>query len=340
MDERLGFRRVLVFDGTGAPSVETDVVVEGDRIVAVGPGAAEGVADAIGGEGLALSPGFIDVHTHDDIAVMDDPDHGCKTLQGVTSVVVGNCGMSAAPASDDPLGFSRHPRLADYLGAVALAGPAVNVGSLVGHGTIRAAVMGLRTDRAPDVREREAMIEHVAAAMEDGALGFSSGLAYERGRYAAHDELVDFAEVVEAAGGIYTTHMRNESQDLVESIEESIAVSEATGVPLQISHLKASGRAHWGSVREALGRVVSTSWPTSTPTRGVALCSSRSSMPGRSTARLRSPMSSRRTCWSRPHRPTRTGKERTSRRSPRKKGSAVVRWPIASSRQRAETASS
>ena len=147
------------------------------------------------------------MHTHDDLAVMTDPDHGCKTLQGVTSVVVGNCGMSAAPVSDDPLGFSRYPRLADYLRQVEVAGPAVNVGALVGHGTVRAAVMGLKSDRVPDDRERAAMIEHVAAALEDGALGMSSGLAYEPGRYAAHDELVDLAEVVAAAGGclLYTS---------------------------------------------------------------------------------------------------------------------------------------
>lgn len=248
------FRNVTVVDGTGSPGFVADVEIEGDRIVAVGA-ASDGDAVEIDGTGLALAPGFIDVHTHDDIAVIADPDHGCKTLQGVTSVVVGNCGMSAAPTSDDPLGFSRHPRIADYLERVEEAGPAVNVGTLVGHGTVRAAVMGLRTDREPDDREREAMIGHVAAAMEDGALGMSSGLAYEPGRYAAHDELVDLAEVVAAAGGVYTTHMRNESQDLIESIDESIAVSEATGVPLQISHLKASGRANWGAAVAALERI-------------------------------------------------------------------------------------
>ena len=245
------FCNVTVFDGSGAPGFVADVEIDGDRIVNVGT--ATGVAaDEIEGSGLALAPGFVDVHTHDDLAVMTDPDHGCKTLQGVTSVVVGNCGMSAAPVSDDPLGFSRYPRLADYLRQVEVAGPAVNVGALVGHGTVRAAVMGLKSDRVPDDRERAAMIEHVAAALEDGALGMSSGLAYEPGRYAAHDELVDLAEVVAAAGGVYTTHMRDEGRDLVGSIEESIAVSEATGVALQISHLKASGRDAWGTTAAAL----------------------------------------------------------------------------------------
>lgn len=251
MPEITRFRNVTVFDGSGAPGFTADVEIDGDRIVNVGV-ATEANAHEIDGTGLALAPGFIDVHTHDDIAVMVHPDHACKTLQGVTSVVVGNCGMSAAPVSDDPLGFSRHPRVADYLRQVEAAEPAVNVGALVGHGTVRAAVMGLKTDREPDDLEREAMIQHVAAAMEDGALGMSSGLAYEPGRYAAHDELVDLAEVVAAAGGVYTTHMRDEGRDLVGSIEESIAVSEATSVPLQISHLKASGRDAWGKTAAAL----------------------------------------------------------------------------------------
>lgn len=248
------FLNVTVFDGSGAPGFVADVEVDGDRITGVGAASTTEAAE-IDGSGLALAPGFIDVHTHDDIAVIVHPDHACKTLQGVTSVVVGNCGMSAAPTSDDPLGFSRHPRIADYFQRVEEAGPAVNVGALVGHGTVRAAVMGLTSDREPDDGERAAMIEHVAAAMEDGALGMSSGLAYEPGRYAAHAELVHLAEVVAAAGGVYTTHMRNEGQDLIGSIEESIAVSEATGVPLQISHLKASGRDAWGKTTSALATI-------------------------------------------------------------------------------------
>ena len=255
MAEITRFQNVTVLDGSGAPGFVADVEIEDDRITAVGQTASAGDAVEIDGSGLALAPGFIDVHTHDDIAVIVYPDHACKTLQGVTSVVVGNCGMSAAPESDDPLGFSRHPRIADYLRRVDDAQPAVNVGALVGHGTVRAAVMGLTTDRAPDADEREAMMQHVAEAMEDGALGMSSGLAYEPGRYAAHDELVDLAGVVAAAGGVYTTHMRNEGVDLIGSIEESIAVSEATGVPLQISHLKASGRSAWGQATAALATI-------------------------------------------------------------------------------------
>jgi N-acyl-D-amino-acid deacylase len=245
----LVFEAVTVIDGTGAPGFVADVAVRDERIVAV-----EATGDSPTG-GLVLTPGFVDVHSHDDTALLLDPDLSCKTLQGVTSVVVGNCGISAAPVSDHTPGVTIHERMDDYHTAVEERGPAVNVGALIGHGAIRAAVMGLKTAREADGAELAAMVEHVANAMEDGALGLSSGLAYEPGCYAAPTELAELGRLVAEAGGIYTTHMRDEGQGLLASIDESIDVAEATGVPLQISHLKASGRDSWGSVGEALARI-------------------------------------------------------------------------------------
>lgn len=258
-EQQLVIEQVTVIDGTGAPGVTADVVVAGDRIVEVVAGDSAATADPdaerIDGSGLVLTPGFIDVHSHDDTAVLAHPDHACKTLQGVTSVVVGNCGISAAPASDHTPGLTIYERMADYFAALDERTPAVNVGALIGHGTIRAAVMGLRTDRQPDDEERAAMAEHLDRAMADGALGLSSGLAYEPGRYAVGAELIELNRQVAAAGGIYATHMRDEGDDLLDSIDESIEVAEATGVPLQISHLKASGRDNWGTADEALARI-------------------------------------------------------------------------------------
>lgn len=245
---------VTVIDGTGAAPSLADVAVAGDRIVDLAE-AGSSAAPAVDGTGLVLSPGFVDVHTHDDLAVVLDPDHSCKTLQGVTSVVVGNCGISAAPASDHTPGLTTQDRIGDYLRTVEDAGPAVNVGTLIGHGAIRGAVMGLRTDRAPEPNELSAMLEHVAAAMDDGALGLSTGLAYEPGRYAAADEVEACARLVAEAGGIYTTHMRDEAGGLLDSIDEALAVAETTGVPLQISHLKASGHAARGLAGQALARI-------------------------------------------------------------------------------------
>ena len=257
-EARLVFERVTVIDGTGAPGVSADVAVGGDRIIAVtGAGSigADEPGARIDGAGLVLCPGFIDVHTHDDAAVLDDPDHGCKTLQGVTSVVVGNCGSSVAPVADAGFGGRSFDRMAQYFDALDEQPAAVNVGALVGHGTIRSAVMGLRTDRPAEPEEHTAMARHLTEALEDGAMGLSSGLAYEPGRYAPAEELIDLNRLVADAGGIYTTHMRDEGDRLLASIDESIEVAEATGVPLQISHLKASGRSNWGAVTEALARV-------------------------------------------------------------------------------------
>jgi N-acyl-D-amino-acid deacylase len=276
IERELVIENVTVIDGTGRPGFAGSVGIDGDRITELrggevsptgGGGGPDGGAGDVGAEGgrrtvtridgtgLVLAPGFVDVHTHDDTAVLFDPDLSCKTLQGVTSVVVGNCGVSTSPASDHSPGFTVHARVDDYLRAVAEAGPAVNVAALVGHGTVRAAVMGLKTARPAEPAELSAMAEHVARAMADGAIGLSSGLAYEPGRYAAPDELVGLNRLVAAAGGIYTTHLRDEGQGLIRSIDESIAVAEATGVPLQISHLKASGRDSWGMVGPALERI-------------------------------------------------------------------------------------
>ena len=255
MDGQLTFTGVTVLDGSGEEPFVGDVVVRGDRIERSGAPDDAGAGTVVDGRGLALAPGFIDVHTHDDVTVMVDPDLSCKTLQGVTSVVVGNCGISAAPASGHTRGFTVHERIDDYFRAVEDSGPAVNVASLVGHGAVRAAVMGLQNDADPSDAELGAMAELVAAAMADGTIGMSTGLAYEPGRYSRHEEIVALAAVVADAGGIYTTHIRDAADGLLDSIDESIAVSDETGVPLQISHLKAAGRTNWGRAIDALDRI-------------------------------------------------------------------------------------
>lgn len=245
---------VTVVDGSGAPAFVASVDVRGDRITAVrtsGEAPAE-AAHVIDGSGLTLAPGFIDVHCHDDYAVLVAPDHPCKTLQGVTSVVNGNCGMSPAPENEMVPGAPTFPRFADYFDRLESDPPAVNVATLVGHGAIRSGVMGLRTDRHPSRSERTQMAADLETALNDGVIGLSSGLAYEPGCYSDVAEMSGLAQQVADVGGIYTTHMRNEADDLLDSIEESIAVAEASGVRLQISHLKAGGRNNWGAVVDAL----------------------------------------------------------------------------------------
>lgn len=255
----LRFTSVEIVDGTGAAGFIGDVDVSGDRIADVRRSSEaqpsewrDDVATAIDGTGLVLAPGFIDVHCHDDWAVLAEPDHRFKTLQGVTSIVNGNCGMSAAPATDMVPGVPTFGRLAGYFAELEERPAAVNTASLVGHGAIRTAVMGLRTDRAPDRDERRQLADRLAEALADGAVGLSSGLAYEPGRYSAPDELIELCRIVAEVGGIYATHMRDEADGLIASIAESIDVAERSDVRLQISHLKAAGRDNWGRVVDAL----------------------------------------------------------------------------------------
>jgi N-acyl-D-amino-acid deacylase len=250
----LVIRAATVFDGTGATGVVADVAVDGDRIVDVGPDVRAGRREVTAG-GLALAPGFIDVHTHDDWALLVQPDLPFKTQQGVTTVVTGNCGFGPAPVTDVAFGPSTFERMRDFLARIEEVAPAVNVAALAGHGSIRAAVMGTKTPRRADAAERARMAELLDAALVDGAIGMSSGLAYEPGRYAGPDEIAELAALVAAVDGVYTTHMRDESDGLLASVDEAIRVGEVTGVKVQISHLKANGRRNFGGARSALDRI-------------------------------------------------------------------------------------
>lgn len=248
-------RGATVFDGTGAPGVVRDVGVDGDRIVDGDPG--DGVV--IDGAGLALAPGFVDVHSHDDAIVLVDPELRCKTLQGVTTTIVGNCGMGISPHRVGTVLFRAWtPGLeavppwdgyGGYLDRIDASPPSLNVGVLVGHGSIRAEVLGPR-DVQPSGTELDAMGALVREGMDAGALGLSTGLIYEPGRYATTDEVIALA--TEARDGLYTTHMRNEADGLLDAVAEAIRIGEEAGIRVQISHHKASGRANWGKVAESL----------------------------------------------------------------------------------------
>jgi N-acyl-D-amino-acid deacylase len=256
VDDRhdLVIRAATVFDGTGAPGVVSDVAVESDRIVAVGNEVAGGRRE-VPGEGLAIAPGFIDVHTHDDWALLAQPELSFKTKQGVTTVVTGNCGFGPAPVTDIAFGPTTFDRMRDFFARVEETAPAVNVAGLTGHGSIRAAVMGTTSARPADRAERLRMATLLADALADGVVGMSSGLAYEPGRYAGPDEIFELAALVAGAGGIYTTHMRDEADGLLHSIDEALDVGERTGIKVQISHLKANGRQNWGRAGAALARI-------------------------------------------------------------------------------------
>ena len=252
-------RNATIIDGTGAERFTGDVRIEDGHISEVGSssGAAAVEVDATG---LVLAPGFVDVHTHDDGALLQHPDMAFKISQGCTSVVVGNCGFSAIPAvpGENTLDLSgvqaNWSDLDGYRRNVENSGPALNAMMLVGHNTIRSLEMGDER-RAPNDQELERMQQHVELAMEQGACGFSTGLVYRPGRWSDTDEVLELAKIVAPFDGIYATHMRNENDHLLEAVDEALEIGMKAGVAVQISHHKAAGKRNWGKVEESLAKV-------------------------------------------------------------------------------------
>ncbi len=259
----LAIRDVVVLDGTGRPGFEGSVAIDGGRIAAVGSvGSASGsvgpAAVEIDGHGMVLAPGFVDTHTHDDAAFLQHPGLEFKLAQGCTSLVIGNCGLSAAPATTgSALGFlftgleASWDDLAGYRRAVSAARPACNAMALVGHNTLRWAAMR-REARPPSAAELGRMRDEVTRAMEQGACGLSTGLVYIPGRYSDTAEVAALASAVAPFGGIYATHIRNEGDTLLEAVDEALQVGREAGVPVHISHHKAAGRRNWGKVGASL----------------------------------------------------------------------------------------
>jgi len=253
-----------VIDGTGAPAFDGDVAVTDGKIAAVGRIDGE-TARIIDASGHIVCPGFIDVHSHDDIALINMPGMDFKVAQGVTTVVNGNCGAGAAPATDafqlfyrrgvegilGPVQEWKWRSLPEFYDCVRSAKPSVNAAFLVPHGALRAASMGAE-NRPPTEAELQRMKDHLADGMAAGAVGLSTGLIYAPGAFAQTDEIIELAKVVAQYGGIYATHMRNEGANLLDAIDEAIRIAEAAGVPVQISHHKASGRGNWGKTAESV----------------------------------------------------------------------------------------
>jgi N-acyl-D-amino-acid deacylase len=251
-----------VVDGTGAPGHRASVAVRDDVVVAVGDLPGDTAGRVIDGSGLVLAPGFIDMHTHSDRTLLVDPAAESKVRQGVTTEVIGNCGMSPTPAigavaEEERTRLGRWGveltwrTLAEYLDTLAQNGVGINVVALVGHGAVRKAAMGYAM-RAPDAEELTAIRRFMAESMAGGAFGMSFGGIYPPSNYAQTDELIEAAKEVAAAGGIYACHMRNERERLIEAVQESIRIGQESGAAVQISHHKASSPRVWGKVRDSL----------------------------------------------------------------------------------------
>jgi N-acyl-D-amino-acid deacylase len=257
-------RDATIFDGMGNPRFTGDVGVTGDRIVAVGDLGSEQADREVDADGMALAPGFIDAHTHDDRAVLCGPACMlCKMSQGVTTVVVGNCGISLSPVRMktrpipplDLLGdetWFAYDSFGEYADRLARDPSPVNTYALIGHMSLRVEAMNGDTQRPATDKEAAHMQARLRQALAEGASGFSTGLYYPPNMMAPTDEVIAVAEALRATGGLYVTHMRDEANDVLLSIEETLKIGKSVDVPVVISHHKCAMPENFGRSVETL----------------------------------------------------------------------------------------
>jgi N-acyl-D-amino-acid deacylase len=255
----------LVIDGRGQPAFAADVALRGDTIIAIGDLAKVAADKVFDITGLLVAPGFIDAHTHDDLACITQPDMTPKISQGVTTLIVGNCGISAPPlrfhdSVSEPFNLLgqkedfAYDTFASYRRAIEAVSPRVNVAALVGHSTLRVqCVKDLA--RPATAAEREQMSVMLREALDEGAVGMSSGVFYAPAQAADVEELQFLAQTVSKAGGVYTAHIRDERDGIMEALQEAFAVTSPGRTPLILSHHKCAGVRNWGRAGETLGLI-------------------------------------------------------------------------------------
>ena len=254
-----------VYDGTGSDACRADIAIKDGRIAAIGPDLPINAAEIIDAEGLAVSPGFIDIKTHSDFTLPLNPRAESKVRQGVTTEIIGHCGFSSAPVLPGKVGLLqpylnpsafwlkfRETSFRDYMDTFPAT--SVNVGMLVGHNTMRLMAMGM-ANRAPTDDELSAMVDMLDEGLSAGALGLSTGLFTSPGSYAAPAEIRALARVAARHKAAYFTHLRDEAGKVLDAVDETIDIAEQCGLHVQICHFKCSGTDAWGKVGEALQRV-------------------------------------------------------------------------------------
>ncbi|MGD9345362.1 MAG: D-aminoacylase [Candidatus Aminicenantes bacterium] len=255
-----------VFDGLGNDSVSTDIGIIGEKIAKIGRISSVKGQAVIDAAGLTVCPGFIDAHDHTSIELMVNPEAESSIRQGITTLVSGNCGSSPFPVADQIYDEYRDVMKETYdvdvtwrdikgfFSKLEEKGMALNYSTFVGQGTIRGFAVGFN-DRPPKAEELEKMKSQVAENIQNGALGLSSGLEYSPGSYAQQDEIVELCRTAAQYGGVYSTHMRDESDQLIEAMDETIDVSRKTGIRLQISHFKIAYPRNWHKIDNALAKL-------------------------------------------------------------------------------------
>ncbi|VGO14894.1 D-aminoacylase [Pontiella desulfatans] len=275
MDFEIKISDGKILDGSGNIASHCDIGINNGRITKMGELSAASAEKTVHASGLTVCPGFIDTHSHSDTYLLLEPSAASKVYQGITTEICGNCGASAAPLNGDykmpsdwldkdysalpskhtcasVLGKGAPPwkTVSDYRALYEAVKPAINAALLVGHNTLHAGICGYEP-RAASVNEQKRMERALEQALAEGAIGLSSGLAYPPGSAVPREEIIELAKVVVKYDGLYTTHMRSESSELLEAIDESIQIAEHAGARLQISHLKASGTSNWNKIDSA-----------------------------------------------------------------------------------------
>ena len=258
-------RHGKIFDGTGNPWFSSDAAIEKGKIAALGDLVSASADTTIDAKDMVVCPGFIDMHSHSDFVLLTNPLAESKVRQGVTTEVIGNCGLSAAPLNDllkEDIRMTMPmlqeadleltwSSMGEYMRLLQSKGVALNVAPLVGNSNIRVFALGFQ-NRGPNKNELEEMKKVLTEAIEEGAFGMSTGLIYPPSCYANTDEIVELAKVVAHFGGIYTSHIRGEGFTLIDAVKEAIQIGKSANIPVEISHHKASGKANWGKVRQTL----------------------------------------------------------------------------------------
>jgi N-acyl-D-amino-acid deacylase len=251
-------KRGFVVDGSGRPGIIQDIGISNGVIAALGDIAGVPAREIFEAQHFVICPGFIDIHSHSDFNILHEPPGRSKIMQGVTTEVCGNCGLSGAPL----LGRAKEQRqksltgidlsftwssMQEYIELLQDRGLFCNIAPLIGHGNLRGSIIGYE-DRGPSRKEMEIMADLLRDGLNAGAWGLSSGLFYPPGTYAADDELIELARIAAQYGGIYASHIRNEENSVIEAVAEAVKIGREAGIPVQISHLKTMGEKNWSKL--------------------------------------------------------------------------------------------